>query len=165
MFLNRELQLKILKHYAQAYPGRTFEKWSEFGSDEQKVAANLFYLQEHGLVLIVGQLSSEQSLIYQGGKLTAKGMDFLEDDGGLSAILGTVTIKLHDDTIKSLLESKILGSDLPQPEKQRYLDQLRELPAETTKHLVLKLVDLGLEKGPKAIEMIGKLLSSTQALG
>ena len=85
-------------------------------------------------------------------------MDFLADDGGLSAILGVVTIKLHDDTIKSLIESKILESDLPEPEKKRFLDHLRELPGEATKHLVLKLVDLGLEKAPTAIEVIGKVL-------
>ena len=161
MLLDRQLQLNILKHYAAAYPGQTFERWTTFGDDEQKIAANLFYLQEHGLISIAGKLAMDQSLAYQGGKLTAKGLDFLEDDGGLSAILGVVTIKLHDDTIKGLIESKIIASDLPQPEKQRYLDRLRELPAETTKHLVLKLVDLGLEKGTAAIDMIGRLLESS----
>lgn len=87
-------------------------------------------------------------------------MDFLADDGGLSAILGVVTIKLHDDTIKALIEGRILQSDLPEPEKKRFLAQLRELPAETTKHLVLKLVDLGLDKAPTAIETIGTFLKN-----
>ena len=158
MVLDREFQLELLRKYAHVYPNRTYENWKVLGHDERKVAANLFYLQDHGLIQIAGQLSNEGSLIYQGGNITAKGMDFLADDGGLSAILGVVTIKLHDDTIKSLIENKILESDLPEPEKKRLLDQLRELPGAATKHLVLKLVDLGLEKAPTAIEVIGKVL-------
>ncbi|WP_338496145.1 hypothetical protein [Delftia tsuruhatensis] len=160
MILDREFQLQILRRYAEVYPSRTFEKWRALDEDERKVSANLFYLQDHGLVEIVGQLSQEGSLIYQGGHITAKGMDFLADDGGLSAILGVVTIKLHDDTIKALIEGRILKSDLPEPEKKRFLAQLRELPAETTKHLVLKLVDLGLDKAPTAIETIGTFLKN-----
>lgn len=83
----------------------------------------------------------------------------------MGAILGVVTIRLHDDTIKELIQAKILRSDLPETEKKRYLDQLRELPAETTKHLVLKLVDLGLEKGPEAIATIGTYLARIPGLG
>ena len=120
--------------------------------------ANLFYLQEHGLIKVRGQLATDGGLVYQGGSITAKGMDFLADDGGLSAILGVVTIKLHDDTIKALIEARILASNLPEPEKKRLIDRLRELRAETTKHLVLKLVDLGLDKSQEAIDLIGKAL-------
>lgn len=87
------------------------------------------------------------------------GLDFLADDGGLSAILGTVTIKLHDDTIKELIAQRIELAELPAAEKKRYLDQLRELPAETTKHLVMKLVDMGLDAAPQAMALIGKLLT------
>lgn len=108
-------------------------------------------------------MGTSGDLIYQGGNITAKGMDFLADDGGLSAVLGVVTIKLHDDTIKALIEARILASSLPEPEKKRLIDRLRELRAETTKHLVLKLVDLGLDKSQEAIELIGNILE--QGLG
>ncbi|WP_152969423.1 hypothetical protein [Paracidovorax avenae] len=80
------------------------------------------------------------------------------DSCGLSAILGVVTIRLHDDTIKALIEARILASNLPEPEKKRLIDRLGELRTETTKHLVLKLVDLGLDKSQEAIELIGKAL-------
>ncbi len=158
MALDRVLQLLILQRYAEVYPSGTWEKWTDLGDDEMTVAANLHYLQEHGLIKFRGQMGSSGDLIYQGGSITAKGMDFLADDGGLSAVLGVVTIKLHDDTIKALIEQRILTSDLPEPQKKRLIDRLRELRAETTKHLVLKLVDLGLEKAPGAIETIEKLL-------
>ena len=158
MLLDRTLQLSILERYSEVYPNGTYEKWPAIGEDQQVVAANLFYLQEHGLIKVRGQLATDGGLVYQGGSITAKGMDFLADDGGLSAILGVVTIKLHDDTIKALIEARILASNLPEPEKKRLIDRLRELRAETTKHLVLKLVDLGLDKSQEAIDLIGKAL-------
>ena len=126
-----------------------------------KTSPSFYPHPQHGLVKIRGQLASEGSLIYQGGRITAKGIDFLADDGGLSAILGVVTIKLHDDTIKALVEQRILASNLPEPEKKRLIDRLRDLSAETTKHLVLKLVDLGLEKSQDAIALILKLLEKS----
>ncbi len=114
------------------------------------------YLEGHGLLQVRNpeflELGQEQVSI----RATSRAIDFLADDGGLSAILGVVTIKLHDDTIKSLIESKILASDLPPPEKQRYLARLRSLPADATRHVVMKLVDLGLDKSPDAISWLGK---------
>ena len=160
--LDRELQRKFLAILAASYPYSDDLKWDDFDITKKVRDANLVYLVEHGLARMEGGGdNSSTGRSFYSYFATAKGMDFLEDDGGISAILGVVTIKLHDDTIKALLESKVLESTLPQPEKQRYLKQLRELPAEATKHIVLKLVDLGLEKGPKAIGTIGRLLSDT----
>lgn len=162
--LNRDIQRKLLAILASSYPNSDDLKWSALGIAKEVRDANVHYLIEHGLVRMErGEDNGSLGRCLYTYFATAKGMDFLEDDGGISAILGVVTIKLHDDTIKALLKSKVLESDLPQPEKQRYLDKIRELPAEATKHLVLKLVDLGLEKGPRAIETIGRLLPS--ALG
>ena len=70
------------------------------------------------------------------------------------------TVRLHDDTVKALIAERIKSSDLPPEEKKRWLDSLRELPGETTKHLVLKLVDLGLDQAPAAIAAIGKWLGA-----
>lgn len=162
MKLDRALQLTILQTLRDVHPHSNRTLISEFAGereeDERLVLGNLIYLDEHGLVESGVTRVGRDGYTFRGATITAKGLDFLENDGGLSAILGVVTIRLHDDTIKSLLEKKIIESALPSPEKKRYLDQLRELPAETTKHLVLKLVDLGLEKGPAAIAAIGTLL-------
>lgn len=164
MKLNREVQRKILERLQEEYPrhvlntqGTTPDFFHHTFRDcaHSEVAANIKYLHEHGLVEWhpwSGQGSQEYA------RITAKGMDFLADDGGLSAILGVVTIKLHDDTLKSLIEAKIVESDLPQSDKRRWLDQLRSLPAETTKHLAMKLVDLGLANVPVAIAAIGPFL-------
>lgn len=153
-FPNRALQLEMLRRLKEAYPNPVnVQLWKDPG-----LAANLHYLHEHELanVIFSARISAEAKPLQ--AKLTAKGVDFLQQDGGLSAILGVVTIKLHDDTIKSLIEARIMQSDLPQPDKHRYLDALRDLPAESTKHLVMRLVDMGLDQGAQAISAIGTLL-------
>lgn len=155
---NRQRQREVLTTARDAFPaGYEFFK----GIPEetaQELLAEIRYLEGHGLLKVEGPRHLEQKSWEVRATITSKGIDFLEDDGGLSAILGVVTIKLHDDTIKSLIEAKILASDMPQPDKKRWLDQLRSLPADATKHLVLKLVDLGLDSSPSALHAIGKLL-------
>lgn len=79
-----------------------------------KQSANLQYLAEHGLVSF-----DDKTLISATVKITAKGIDFLTDDGGLSAILGVVTVKLHSDTIQALLNTKIDQADIPPEEKSK----------------------------------------------
>lgn len=168
MKLDRILQREVLAKLCDTYPDdfdgpELFRAFTHI--EPGTFYANLIYLNQHGLIdLSAGQYYDGERYVISASA-TNQGMDFMADDGGLSAILGVVTIKLHDDTIKLLIESKILQSNLPEPDKKRFLDQLRELPAETTKHLVLKLVDLGLEKGPEAIATIGRLLSRVPGLG
>ncbi len=164
MKLNRKFQLDLLQQLSACYPNDLDHAQLQELEKDEGFYANLQYLHSHEL--LEGNIAQSMSGEWycHSIRASAKGMDFLADDGGLSAILGVVTIKLHDDTIKQLVEAKILQSDLPESEKKRYLAQLRELPAETTKHLVLKLVDLGLEKGPEAIGTIGRFLGGLQAL-
>jgi len=99
---------------------------------------------------------------FRGGiaatKITAKGLDFLADDSGYSAILGTVTVRLHTDTLKALIKAHIESSDMPQSDKKRYVDHLRDLPAETTKHLLLKLVDAGCQNWPQVFPLLQSIL-------
>lgn len=154
-FPSRAVQLEILQGLRACYPAMAdVQQWKH-----ANLAAELYYLNEHGLANVSFSKALGQPIPKPiSARLTAKGIDFLQDDGGLSAILGVVTIKLDDDTIKKMIKAKIIDSDLPQPDKSRYLDALRELPGETTKHLVLKLVDMGLDHKDAAISAIGKLL-------
>ncbi|QFY77798.1 hypothetical protein DUD43_08940 [Alcaligenes faecalis] len=162
MKFNRNVQRSILELLRESYPGDMEHphlkglidaKHQEDG--DYDFYANLVYLREHGLISF---RAAEYDTDEEGAVITNRGIDFLAEDGGLSAILGVMTIKIHDDTLKSLIEGKILRSDLSQPDKKRWLDSLRELPAETTKHLVLKLVDLGLANSPTALAAIGTAL-------
>lgn len=156
MPIDRPAQLKLLHDLATHYPDNVdIQNPEVVGMNTATIRFHLSYLEEHGLVDCRWAGMDRTPIL---AKITAPGLDFIEKDGGLSAILGVVTIRLHDDTIKELIAQRILGSDLPQPDKRRYLDALRELPGESTKHLVLKLVDKGLETGPQAMEWLEKLL-------
>jgi len=162
--MNRDLQRTILRELADCYPSAYGHPTQTLApeNDEEEIVACLHYLAEHGLLQHSLEEDDEGWIESVGTtRITARGLDFLADDGGLSAVLGVVTIKFHDDTIKSLIEAKILQSDLPQPEKKRWTDQLRSLPAEATKHLVLKLVDKGLDSGPAALAAIGAILAGS----
>jgi hypothetical protein len=116
--------------------------------------ANIVYLDEHGLVEGGIQFGTDGHAQIGAPRITHRGMDFIMGDGGLSAILGVVTIKLHEDTLKELIALKIQESTASQPDKKKWLDALRELPAESTKHLALKLIDLGLSQWPGALHAL-----------
>lgn len=126
-WLDRNLQHEILKELNNIYPdSKTYEYWIDaaiaqvvgaietVGEAELYIAkrsANLRYLAEHGLVVCNDK---DLSAIV---KITAKGIDFLSDDGGLSAIFGVVTVKLHSDTIQALIAAKIDQAEISDSEK------------------------------------------------
>jgi hypothetical protein len=164
MEMNRGLQRQILQELADCYPsayGHPIQTLAPT-DDEDEIVACIHYLAEHGL--LHHNLQEEDAGVWVDligmTRITARGLDFLADDGGLSAVLGVVTIRLHSDTIKDLVEAKIAQSDLAPADKKRWIDQLRSLPADATKHLVQKLVEKGLENGPAAIASIGAFLNS-----
>ncbi len=154
MKLDRNLQRQILEALRDCYPERhdaLFDSLDDCDNHEAFLA-NLYYLGEHGLILS-GNITTFGPL-YIEPKITARGLDFLADDGGLTTILGVVTVKLHDDTLRQLIAAKVEQADLPAPEKKRLLDQIRELQPKALEHLTMKLLDQGLESSGKVLAMI-----------
>lgn len=90
----------------------------------EKFIKNIIYLTQHGL--IESRIQGLDSWMLQL-QITHKGIDFLQQDGGLSAILGVVTVKLHSDTIQALLSAKIDEADIPQSEKGRLKSELGKI--------------------------------------
>jgi hypothetical protein len=90
MHLDRKLQLTILQELRDNYPNDVAVHRLNCFSEDRQFLGNLIYLREHGLVS--GEITEEFSA---GGSIksmlwaiiTAAGLDFIEDDGGLSAIL------------------------------------------------------------------------------
>ncbi|MFM9487891.1 hypothetical protein [Pseudomonas monachiensis] len=161
MKMIRALQKEMLEHLRDCYPGSS-EEVMQLG-DPKYCAGNLYYLRELGLVTLIDSEFVDGSRAIHCATITAKGIDFIEDDGGVSAILGTVTVKLHEDTIRQLVEAKLKAADIPEEQKSSILKALREAPGETTKQLITKLVDLGMENAPKAIPLIQTLLQSAHS--
>lgn len=159
MKLNRELQRALLEELRDFYPRRSPSAYHLDGYSQVECTSSLLYLEEHGLVESGVKLGMNSgSVTFTQARITARGMDFLEEDGGLGAVLGTVTIKIHEDTLRDLLERKILESDTPTEEKNRLVQGLKGLSAEAIKHLALKLLDEGVGRLPAAVALIGAYL-------
>lgn len=165
MILDRQLQLELLEKLRDTYP-KHCELDKDYKSNTEiyeKATSNLYYLMQHGLV-------SENSLLKSSGfggyfqlqfgspTITHRGLDFLADDGGLSSILGSVTVKFEASQLKMLLEFKILESDLSPERKKSMTDALEELPAESIKHIYMQLLDKSLESIPNALVLIATYL-------
>lgn len=153
--IDRSLQLQIISLAASAYPSTIPER--EIAKhiadvNPDKLVANIAYLKELELItggniqVLAGIMPARKTV-----KATYKGVDFLLEDGGLSAVLNVVTIKIHDDSIAKITEFISLSSASPE-DKKKLIAQLKSLPADATKHIVLKLLDQGLTQMPNVIQ-------------
>lgn len=161
MKLDRALQREILEFLSDHYTGvpqDVFPDREMTEEEDAKYTANLLYLEAHGLIESGLLQAMDGEWMSSGARITAKGLDFLADDGGLTAILGTVTVKLHDETIRELIATRIEQSDLSPEEKKGLLQQLKDLRGESIKHLTMKLLDAGLENAPKALPLIQRFV-------
>lgn len=167
MILDRELQLKLLTVLSDMYPFTyDFSKDFQYGSkDYDKAVANLYYLQSHELVtdksvFVSKSIGGGGRVQFGSAEITHRGMDFLADDGGLSAILGTVIIKFETEQLRAILAAKIMSSDLSQDRKTTMIDAIKELPAEGLKYLTMKIIDAGWEKSDSLMALIQGSLPS-----
>lgn len=164
MEVDRDLQLKILQYLRECYPtvGYTNQMAKSLEVDHDHLCRNALYLGEHDL------LDGEIRISHDGSKtmlpcrfkITAKGLDFLEEDGGLSAILGTVTVRLHADSIRDLIARQVERSDLPEQEKAGLLSGLKGLTKAGLEEAVKYLVQQGLARSPDAIPHLQRLFQS-----
>jgi hypothetical protein len=104
MNLNRSLQLRMLQALKGFYPANNPDFIQQFGSDPDYIA-NLHYLRGHGLLTWAeyreGSESQPPRLL--DFKITLAGLDFLEDDGGIGAILRTVAVRLEAHQLRHIL--------------------------------------------------------------
>lgn len=149
-FLDRAYQHELLVELAQHYPQRHHVR----RNDGDKYVKNIHYLHELRLVeanfsqLLNGTLSVNRC------KISARGLDFLQDDGGMSAILNLVTVKLHDDTIRQLLIEKVQDAQEDPTVKAELVDAIRTAPAELLKSATQKALEAGIQNLPNAVQLL-----------
>ncbi len=87
MIIDRNLQRQLLEKIAAAYPDAL--PIEPLGLPEPTTSANLKYLEEHGLLRLLssGNELGGQSYRVFSAEISAAGLDFLADDGGLRSIL------------------------------------------------------------------------------
>ncbi|WP_051267794.1 hypothetical protein [Kingella kingae] len=167
-WIDRELQGKILKNLFEKYgkPCLSMDIFEEIcifplavlpmsdSSDlvehptdfewinnlEDKFNKNLLYLIEHQLIEIKKDVSTFETKNFFLS-ITHKGIDFLEQDGGLSAILNVVTIKLHSDTIRELLEAKIDAANISEDEKNSFKESIKTIKDAALEKLTEKAIE------------------------
>jgi hypothetical protein len=144
-FLDRARQRELLFEMRNEYPRpKTYDlKGDRPGRRE---AVNLHYLLEHGLIAGQPRFSStgDGSSLWLV-RITHQGLDFLADDGGLGAILGVVTVRLHDDTVRELLMARVDADNTKDDSaKAKLRDTIRGLPAEMLSTLVKEAMKSGL---------------------
>lgn len=153
--LRRGAQRELLFAMRDVYPGRLLGLPSALATDERLAHANLLYLAEHGLCESgLTQGSSGGYRYGRGARITAKGLDFLEDDGGLSAIFGLVTVKLHADTIRDLIAERVEAASIPDDEKSNLRRVVASLPEVALRSMTRQLVENGLSHLPDAVHWL-----------
>lgn len=156
MVLDRALQHEMLKRMEEVYPAPwdylPFQQERKLNLDD--LLADLVYLREHGLVDLKTMEAGGMIIDVAHVKITASGLDFLADDGGLTAILGVVTVKIHDDTLRQLLAARINQMHGTEAEKAPLRQALKDLPATAGKALLEKLVTLGVANLPRTVDAL-----------
>lgn len=166
--LDRAREREILQMLAKFYPNKgsgrhIAEHLSHpISNASPEFVAEATYLAEHGLVTFQAvRMQSDPTApfkqVIDSLVITAKGMDFLQDDGGLSTILGVVTVRLHDDTIKALLIAKVSASDGDRGAKDQLIAAIKSLPAEATKSIAMRLMEQGLAAAPASLAALRTL--------
>lgn len=164
MIMNRNLQQEILIQAAEAYPLAMSDESLEelrrnFG--DEKLVRELKYLEESKLLhhesIIIG---IDNNISFGIIKITNKGLDFIQSDGGISAILNVVTVRFESDTLAALLTAKINQSDLPDDEKSSLVAAVKDLPADGMKHLMTRVLDKGIDSIPNLVPYLMQTISS-----
>lgn len=157
--LDRTLQRQILEALADAYPAFAGAKAFQMEADDPRWVFNVHYLAEHGLLeLGPGKKVGGRTLF--SARATAKGIDFLQDDGGLGAVLGVVTVKFEADTLRALLLRQVDQSDLASTVKDRIRKVLVDAGAETLKDAAKSLIEQAWRNAPQAVQALESLLRS-----
>ncbi|ENK1087402.1 hypothetical protein AB2010_000618 [Citrobacter freundii] len=152
---DRKLQLQILELALDFYPGQINHIPRELSLvDEKTLLQNIAYLQQEGL--IVGGIEESFDGMEPAIDLitaTNDAVNLLSEEGSISASLKVVTIKLHDETLAALRD--FINQNISDPEeKKAYLQRLKELPADATKHIVHELLTQGLGQIPNAVHWL-----------
>jgi hypothetical protein len=156
--LDRQLQLRLLHIMRDSYPSAWRQVPPDIGTNDEVFYFNILYLEEHGLCKTNITTSAKGQRFWGNATITAKGIDFLEDDGGLSAILGVVTVRLEADTVRKLIAEKIEKSDLPSEEKAKWKGLVSGLSDTSLRAATSDIIHIGIQHIPNVVELLRSLV-------
>ena len=151
--IDRSLQLRSLEALRDGYP-----MWVDMGqlpdADHPELVANLWYLRELGLIEAKDNPTQQDATAIYSPRITAEGLDFLEDDGGVSAMLRTVTVKFHPDDLRALLVGRVDSSELPAAEKSRLMHAIRSVPSKVLQGFLDRFVREAVVRSPDVLQQL-----------
>lgn len=162
---DRSIQKEFLQLLYDAHPYAISDEaissvLDSFGN-EQTLLSNLIYLEEHGLIINALDSTLDGTSVNTNElRITKDGIDFIRDDGGLKAILGVMTVRLHNETLSELERVINNSSTATTEDKNKLISQLRSLPADAIKQLTIRLLGQGLDRLPDVFHIIQKALHS-----
>ncbi|EKF7421294.1 TPA: hypothetical protein ACXK44_004791 [Pseudomonas aeruginosa] len=162
---DREQQREILALLNTVYPAKMFRHDLVKGLpaiEEESLLGLVKHLEELGYVEAAFHVSHDgrQRMRFLHATITARGSDYLKDDGGLTAERDTVTIRLHADTIRDLIIAQIAMSDAESSVKSQLMAQVKSLPAKGLEAVVSSLAREGLARLPNAIQWLQTTISA-----
>lgn len=141
----------LLEQAAEAYPEGVQLGGSPPLPHPDTIAAEIRYLEQHGLI-------EKARINFMGGppwhEITAQGIDFLSDDGGLSAVLGVITVRFEAETMRALLIARAEADDSEPTVREHVLAQLRALPASTIQQMSQAAVAEAIRQMPNAVRWL-----------
>jgi hypothetical protein len=140
MELNRKLQKDILVALSEVYPDSLLVSALPGFSHNREFMGNLFYLQEHGVIDGGDIREPGQCRSMVDAQITKTGLDFLADDGGLSAILGYRFIKLEASDVADLLLKMLEQADIGDDRRLAAAEQLNTMDNDALSNLVVRLL-------------------------
>jgi hypothetical protein len=154
--IDLDFQRQLLLEMRSVYPrGIVPKKPTE--EERERIAANLCYLDGHGLCVSGVVVGADGHIHFNGSQITQAGIDFLDAKGGLTAILDVVVVKMHEDTIRALLAAKVDETAMPAEEKSAIRKHLATLPEAALRSAMTDLVQTGLRHLPDAAHWLRTL--------
>lgn len=145
----------LLEQAAEAYPESVQLGGSPPLPHPDSIDPEIRYLEQHGLIEL-GRTN------FMGGppwhEITAKGIDFLDEDGGLSAVLGVVTVRFEAETMRALLLARAEADEGDPNVREQIVAQLRSLPAAAIQQVSQQAVAEAIRQMPNAMQWLRTVL-------
>jgi len=143
----------VLEELYLVYPKRVhyteLESLTPFCGDYEKL---LFYLYEHHMITFSAHMVAKGEMRLSRVSITARGIDFIQPDGGLSA-LAAPTIRISPENLIAAIDAALNSRNLTIEQRSLVQDALRVAGTEGIKTIVQRLVDAGLTHAPDILRL------------
>jgi hypothetical protein len=147
--MDKERQNQILQFLKEHYPNDVyFPEHSIFKGflQTKDFQANLYYLAEHNLIDLKyirrGIVNSNPAY---GAKMTAKGMDYISPDGGLTEYFNSINVKFDAENIRQAIFDHIDSLEIDTEKKKGILSNLKNFSVDTLREIAQQAILKGLE--------------------